>query len=133
MQQIMDIFESLPNLMGAVGIFLCVVFYLVLLLLVRWNLIAKPVRANLRSQIEEVRVLVPPDPPAEPPGIAGVNDLLDKARELVNRPGRFGYFFWTQGQELAAWSLIHRAERMIYSNLPAVKARARLESAVEEC
>lgn len=133
MQQIMDIVASLPNnLKGAVGILLCVVFYLALLLLVRWNLIAKPVRANLRSQIKEVQVLWPPDPPPEPPTTVKVSELLSEANTLVNEPDRSGYFFWTQGEELAAWSLIHRAERIFYSNLSAEKARARLESAVEE-
>jgi hypothetical protein len=124
-QQIINIVESLP---GAVGIFVCVISYLVLLLLIRWKLIAKPVRASLRSQIEQVRTLVP----SESPITAGAHELLDKADEFLDHSRRSGYLWWSQGQELAAWSLIHRAERMIYSNLPAENARARLESTVEE-
>jgi hypothetical protein len=94
MQQIMDIVASLPNLAGAVGIFLCIIAYLVLLLLVRWKLIAKPVRASLRSRIEQVQTVLPD----EPPMTTRAGELLDKANELVNESGNYGYFFWSQGK-----------------------------------
>jgi hypothetical protein len=97
MQPIIDAVTSSPNLLGIVGIFLCVITYLVLLVLVRWNLIARAVRASLRSQIKEIQVLLtdeqPHAPPDEQPATIGPKDLRDDAEKLVKGPSLFGYFF----------------------------------------
>jgi hypothetical protein len=98
---------------------LFIVFYVVLLLAVRRFLIVKPLRRSLKSQIKQVRADWPGT--LEAPEIKG---LLCDAEKLIERPGTSSLLFWSQGEEIAAWSLVHRVERAIYSSLPLDDARA---------
>jgi hypothetical protein len=129
------------------------------LVMVRWHMIAKPVRAQLVTQINAVRSLLKAESaaisssPAVDERIARINYLLDWAlypfknknfpvdknpdgSEKSYLPGWFPWYtrlfnavFWPRGQELAGWSCSHEAELLLVELLPVERVRARMETA----
>jgi hypothetical protein len=104
---------------------LVVVFlYLLGLVLVRWNMVALPTRALLRTQIEAVKnrieSLCPAGDPT--PGLAHLLSLLKSADDLIGPKGPLSaaldFCLWTRGQELAAWGSVHEVEEQLVLFLP---------------
>jgi Putative Ig domain/Abnormal spindle-like microcephaly-assoc'd, ASPM-SPD-2-Hydin len=109
-----------------------VLIYLLALVFVRWNMIARPSRALLLAEIGAVRtrVALVPTPPSAPEALQRIGELLDHADGLVT--GRHAntwldHLFWSRGQELAAWSYVHEAEEQLVFFLPEESVRAELE------
>lgn len=124
-------------------VLLIVLIYLVALIFVRWNMIARPTRNLLIAEIGAVRQRVEmlrqqPNPPVV---LAQITELLHQAAILVtDQPQeswllslrqRLGHvldhLFWTRGQELAAWGYVHEAEEQLVFFLPEQSVRAELE------
>ncbi len=114
--------------------------FLLVLMLVRWNMVAVPTRRWAMVAIESVRARVNslPDPSlSDPtrPGFAPINTLLSNASNVVTgqnqrlRDTLADYLFWNRGQEIAAWGYVHEAEEQLVSFLPADSVRAALERA----
>jgi hypothetical protein len=88
--------------LGLVGL------YLVLVEVLRFHLVGRPARALLEARVDGVREtarhlrLDDADP---------LFRMLDDAQVLLGRR-RFPWI-WTGGGELAGWTLVHRAERML--------------------
>jgi hypothetical protein len=112
-------------------VILMVVIYLLALIFVRWNMIARPTRNLLIAEIgavqQRVAMLGPPNAPC---GLAQVSALLDAAQDLVSdehASNWLDHVFWTRGQELAAWGYVHEAEEQLVFFLPEQAVRAELE------
>jgi hypothetical protein len=104
---------------------LVIVFlYLLGLVLVRWNMVALPTRALLRTQIEAVKNRIESLCPTEAstPGLAHLLSLLKSADDLIGPKGRLSaaldFCLWTRGQELAAWGAVHEVEEQLVLFLP---------------
>jgi hypothetical protein len=113
-------------------VLLMVLAYLVALVFVRWNMIARPTRNLLLAEIGAVqqRIAIVNDPTNPPPGLEHVSGLLERAANLVtdaNASGWLDKLFWTRGQELAAWGYVHEAEEQLVFFLPPQTVRAELE------
>jgi hypothetical protein len=121
-------FWSREQLSSVTPVLLIVLIYLLALVLVRWNMIARPTRNLLVAEIGAVRrraEMVGPQPALE-----HVLGLLDQAQELVGNANAntwLDHLFWSRGQELAAWSYVHEAEEQLVFFLPPESVRAELE------
>lgn len=108
-----------------------VLIYLLALVFVRWNMIARPTRNLLLAEIGAVQQRVEMlGGPTQSPGLAQVLELLKRAAALVtdkSANGWLDYLFWTRGQELAAWGYVHEAEEQLVFFLPEQSVRAELE------
>ena len=112
--------------------FLMVAVYAAAIGAARWHLIAQPSRRLLLAQVQEVEVLVNACPTEHGwSGKAGALELLEKAKEPTNGNGFVEALFWSRGQEIAGWSRVHAAERMLVASLPPPIVRAKLEAAAE--
>jgi hypothetical protein len=104
---------------------LVVVFlYLLGLVFARWNMVALPTRALLRTQIDAVKNRIESlsttgDPT---PGLAHLVALLKSADDLIGPTGPLSatldFCLWTRGQELAAWGYVHEVEEQLVLFLP---------------
>jgi hypothetical protein len=130
--------------------------YFLGMVLVRWNMIARPTRLQLRTQIMSVQARMEEELAALPPNEPNqdkfarlkeqVEKLLRAAVYLIKttkepfdnqeRPRwwtRWGNaLFWTRGHELAGWSLVHEAEEQLVALLPIERVRARMETAEQQ-
>ena len=115
-----------------------VLVFLLMLMSIRWHMIAVPTRRLVESAIEFVRsrveaVKAASSPP--PPGIDNITALLSNASAVVTgRNERWkdtlaDYLFWNRGREIAAWGYVHEAEEQLVSFLTADSVRAALEQA----
>jgi hypothetical protein len=129
-----------------------VILYLLGIVLVRWNMVARPTRKLLQAQIDAVRAEVASlnlDATdvkrqqvldlltlAESPFLKGSfsKGLQAQASGLPARQRVYfaDYFFWTRGEEIAAWGYVHEAEELLADLLPAEPIRARLENAEQQ-
>ncbi|HEY6231053.1 MAG TPA: putative Ig domain-containing protein, partial [Pyrinomonadaceae bacterium] len=127
-------FWSKEEFFSLLPVLLIIGFYLAGVLLVRWNMIARPSRHLVKAEIAAVRQRVEALPPQSnaSTGVASIRELLDRAQDLVSDAQAskgWDYFFWTRGHELAAWSFIHEAEEQLVYFLPEQSVRAELERA----
>jgi len=133
--------------------------YFLALVLVRWNMIAKPARAQIVAEIEVTRSWVNAETAAIPDSkdkkarIDEIHRLLSEAlypfttkRSFVagqQAPAKqppypllptriLSAMFWTQGWELAGRTLAHEADLELIALLPIERVRARLEIAAQE-
>jgi hypothetical protein len=117
-----------------------VLLYLVGIILIRWNMIARPTRNLLQAAIESVRTRVATLKAslgvAASPGIPQIESLLDKADRFVQNRNVFlmlpDYILWNRGQEISAWNCVHEAEEqmvLIYPPNYEPFVRAELEQA----
>jgi hypothetical protein len=124
------------QLVSLAPVLIIVALYLLGLILVRWNMVARPTRRLLQAQIDAVKqraeAVTQAANPA-PTGIAQVTALLTQAEQLIRDKGITAmlpdYFLWTRGQELAGWAYVHEAEEQLVQFLPPESLRASLERA----
>lgn len=128
--------------------------YFLGLVLVRWNMIAKPARLQLRTQIMAVQTRLNAEFAALPHSEKSdarktqIEELLKGATYVIKTKHdpfdpwrldtppwytRYGNaLFWTRGHELAGWSLVHEAEEQLVALLPLERVRARMETAEQQ-
>ena len=121
-------------------VLIVVLLYFIGLVLVRWNMVARPTRTHLQAHLEgaknRVEILIDEAGGKALPGIARIKELLTKSDELIADQGFlskvFDWFFWTRGQELCGWEYLHKAEVHLAFFLPEERLRAALECAETE-
>ncbi|HVT19015.1 MAG TPA: carboxypeptidase-like regulatory domain-containing protein [Thermoanaerobaculia bacterium] len=107
--------------------------FLLSIWLVRWNNIAKPSRLGVLAQLDDLkRLLSSGSPPSSGSPLSSGSSLiqeLDRAgRKLNDRWAVLDWLFWSRGQELASWSLIHKADLELLAAADLEKINARLAS-----
>jgi Abnormal spindle-like microcephaly-assoc'd, ASPM-SPD-2-Hydin/IPT/TIG domain len=144
----------------AIVVIVCGIYFLGLVL-VRWHMIAKPARLQLRAQILAIRARLESDTTGFSPrdelttrkkeigalldcalyGIKAKNDPCESSvrgageREQAPPPRITrvaNALFWTRGHELAGWGLAHEAEEQLVALLPLERVRARMETAEQQ-
>ena len=86
----------------------------------------------LLAQVQEVEVLVNAcSTEHDWSGKAGALKLLEESKKLADSNGFVECVLWSRGQEIAGWSRVHAAERMLVASLPPPVVRAKLEAAAE--
>jgi hypothetical protein len=118
-------------------VLLVVLLFMAGIILVRWNLIARPTRSLLQAQIEAVKsrvaTLIAAGGGTPPTGAAQVSALLDRAEDFIRDKSFLvmlpDYFLWNRGQEISGWSCVHEAEEQMVPLLPMESVRAELERA----
>jgi hypothetical protein len=95
--------------------------FLVSIAFIRWNNIAKPSRLGVIAQIRNLLGRLREDSPTR-------KDLIAAQQELLQRWSVLDWLFWSRGQEMATWHLIHKAELALLEEAPPEKCNARLAS-----
>jgi hypothetical protein len=95
--------------------------FLVSIAFIRWNNIAKPSRLGVVAQIRDLLTRLREDSPTR-------KDLIAAQEELLQRWSVLDWLFWSRGQEMATWHLIHKAELALLEEAPPEKCNARLAS-----
>jgi hypothetical protein len=132
-------FGSREQLRSMLPVLVVVFTYLLALLLVRWNMVARPARGLVQAQISAVTqrvdsLMAGPNPPTAA-NVAPIKLLLVRAHDLIahnkKQPATMllDYLFWTRGHEMTAWNCIHEAEEQLVFFLPEENVRAALERA----
>lgn len=135
MQDFLDWLNSAP--VQATGVVLA---YVLLVMTVRWSLIARPTRATLQAQIDAVRIRflvdqadISRETVEENIVITQARKLLSQAEALITSKWSLSNLvdrcLWSRGQECQGWRLVHEAERMLVQILPKEHLRWRLQSA----
>jgi hypothetical protein len=93
--------------------------YLVSIWLIRWNNIAKPSRLGVIAEIRDLLARVPDASPY-------YKGLLFAQQELLKRWTVLDWLFWSRGQEMATWHLIHKTELAMLESAPTEKVDVRL-------
>ncbi len=102
--------------------FLLPLLYIATILFIRWNNIAKPSRVGVIAQLRDLKGQFPNDP--------GLTAELQEARDsLVKRATPWEWLFWSRGQEMACWNLVHKAEIVSLKSLTLAEINARLATA----
>jgi hypothetical protein len=132
-------FGSREQLRSLAPVVVVVLLYLLALLLVRWNMVARPARGLVQAAISSVTqrvdsLLASPNAPS-PASVAPIKLLLVRAHDLIAHDKKrpltmfLDYLFWTRGHEMTAWNCIHEAEEQLAFFLPEESVRAALERA----
>ena len=98
------------------------VVFLLSIWLIRWNNIAKPSRLEMIVRIGDLKGRLPASSP-------NWNDLHAAQQELERKWAVLDWLFWSRGQEIASWSVVHRTELALLEEAPPAKINARLASA----
>jgi len=112
------------NLITAV--ILCLLYWLAMVI-VRWNRVALPTRELLRAQILSLQTELGDKP-------ANLQGLLEAAKDLTDIKKRrwdqrlADFLFWSRGQELSGWGLVHAVEVQMIPFLPEPRVRTWLET-----
>jgi hypothetical protein len=119
--------------------FLFATLYAGFWLLVRWHHVAKPNRRLVFAQIESVRMRgeLEQDRPNQETALerkvrSNVDSLLKKAGALASESSWWDRWFWSRGQEIAAWWHIHEAQRQLVAILPRPRVCMRLATVADE-
>jgi hypothetical protein len=122
-----------------------VAFFLIGIIVVRWNMVALPNKKLMLSQIAAVKAeteslrppsgTAPSSPP--PPALGQITSLLERAEKPFKEERKWwdqlaDYMFWTRGEEMSAWACIHEAEEMLVDFLSQDRVTARMERAEPE-
>jgi hypothetical protein len=98
--------------------------YLGAMLVVRWQMIARPARALLEAEILAMRRRA--EVLAGQPAQVGIVGLLEDATAALASPVVLDWLFWSRGQEHAAWQLVHEAKERWCAAQPPEALRASL-------
>lgn len=107
--------------------------YWLVMVVTRWNRVARPSRFVLEEQIASVEAELK----TLPGGLAhdAADELLKKADELMQggtisrRPALLDFLFWSRGQEMTGWGYTYDAQIRMADLLPQEAVQARLEAA----
>lgn len=111
---------------------LVAIIYFTAFLVVRWHLVASPMRRELLGAIIDAKFqldLEPLDSPGKKSKIDAMREILCVAVEGVNGIGILDRVFWTRGQEVPAWSHVDDVECELAVLQPFDKVKASLETA----
>jgi hypothetical protein len=117
------------------AVLLVALIYIAAFLLVRWNLIACPIRFDLFARISEVRLELDREPPGDSEKdrkILRLKAVLCEAAERVNRVGLLDQILWTRGQEVASWSEVDAVTCEVAFIQSAERVRARLMTSEQD-
>lgn len=111
-----------------------ILFYLLCVIVVRWNMIVLPTRELLRKEIDAIRNQakhIAATAGHALPGIGRIDVPLDAAQNLIaggwDLRWLLDVIFWTRGKEIAGWKNVHAAEVLMASYLPREGLKAALE------
>jgi hypothetical protein len=110
----------------ATALTLCILYWLAMVV-IRWNRVAMPTRELLRTQILSLQTELGEKP-------ANLQGLLQEAKDLTNEATRrwdqrlADFLFWSRGQELSGWGLVHQVEVQMIPFVPDPKVRTWLET-----
>jgi len=110
----------------AIALTLCILYWLAMVV-VRWNRVAMPTRELLRAQILSLQTELGDKP-------ANLQGLLEEAKKLINITERrwpqrvADFLFWSRGQELSGWGLVHAVEAQMIPFLPDERVQTWLET-----
>jgi hypothetical protein len=112
---------------GASAFIVAVMYFSAWFLFGRWNQIAKPNRRMIVSHIESVKARLAISG-LEGPAKHEAERLLAEAAQRADdkNVALLDKLFWSRGQEIAAWNLIHKAECLILETLDPLQVRVRL-------
>jgi hypothetical protein len=111
------------------AVILCLLYWLVMVV-VRWHRVALPTRELLKAQISSL--LAELDNLKDAP--KKLQGLLNEAKKLIDEtkrtPGQrlADFLFWSRGQEMSGWGLVHEVEVQMALFLPPQRVRTWLES-----
>ena len=109
--------------------------YFTAFLFARWHLIALPIRLDLFSEIDILRLDLDMElarDPAKRPQIDALKGMLDRAAGDLKSIGPFDRILWTHGQELACVGRLNEVEFEFSVIQSPGRVRARLETAEED-
>lgn len=106
-----------------------VVAYLMVLLVARWLLIARPYRDSLRAEISILRARLKATSTEDDTARVQAESLLERADEDLDHPDPF---FWSWGDQKTAAQLIAAAEVLAARALTPTEARHRLDVVLNE-
>jgi hypothetical protein len=98
------------------------VLFLFSIWLIRWNNIAKPSRLEMIARISDLKACLPAGSP-------NWNDLDAAKQEMEKKWAVLDWLFWSRGQEIASWSVVHRTELALLDEASPARVNARLASA----
>jgi hypothetical protein len=114
-----------------------ILLYFVGFATIRWHVLARPMRMNLKRRIESLdhrmQAMAADRTPTQ--GFQTLQALLASASQMVETKGRFSalnLFFWSRGVEMAGWSYVHDVEQQLVAYLPAEAVDAGLARAAAE-
>ncbi len=93
-----------------------VLIYFASMIVVRWNMVAAPTRKLLTAQIQALRNQIGDLKLAagqNQPSLDNLLLMLGEAEEFISRKGLVGCWdvlFWSRGNEIAGWGLVHETE-----------------------
>lgn len=110
--------------------------YVNAIIIVRWNLIAVPLRQHLKVAIESVRARLHVEglsesPACETAAYKEVEHLLDDAEKQLEK-NVWDMIFWSRGREMNGWRYVHEAGRVMAALYHPQMVKVRLGGAVSE-
>jgi hypothetical protein len=107
--------------------------YLLALVVVRWNLVALPTRRLLLAEVEAVLVRIDGlehHLQLQQDRLSNFKKVLQKIQtdiQLKFWKTGFDAWFWSRGQEISSWGMIHEVEEQLVDFYPVEALRAQLE------
>jgi len=133
-----------PRVLAAITYLLVALIYVSAIIVVRWNLIAVPLRQHLKVAIESVRSRLhveglgkspdgetAADTTLDTAAYKEVEHLLDEAEKQLDR-NIWDMIFWSRGREMNGWRYVHEAGRLMAVLYHREMVDVRLEGAVSE-
>jgi hypothetical protein len=109
--------------------------YVSAIIIVRWNLIAVPLRQHLKVAIESVRARLHVEGVEESPDsrtpYKEIEHLLDDAEKQLEK-NIWDMVFWSRGREMNGWRYVHEAGRLMAMLYHPQMVKVRLGGAVSE-
>lgn len=102
--------------------FLLPLLYILSILFVRWNNIAKPSRVGVIAQLQDLKGQFPKDD-------IFTQELKGAQDNLQRRATTWEWLFWSRGLEMTCWNLVHKAEIALIKGISLAEINARLATA----
>ena len=118
-------------------LYLLVTFlYVVAIIVIRWNLIAMPLRQHLRVAINSAKARLEVETFRNPPDQATnadeqIKELLAAANSQLDT-SVWDVLFWSRGKEMNGWRYVHEAGRLMAALYSPAMVETRLRGAVSE-
>ncbi|HEV2992089.1 MAG TPA: hypothetical protein VG759_26875 [Candidatus Angelobacter sp.] len=99
------------------------ILFLVSIWVIRWNNIAKPSRLDLDAKLNDLKVRLQN---------TQWRDELGAAQTTLHKANGWDWLFWTRGQEIAGWKIVHQAELFALQTCAPEQVDARLLTAQQQ-
>lgn len=110
--------------------------YVVGILVVRWHLIAVPMRQHLQMAIGAARARLHAEGGWESADSPATRDevarLLEEAQAQIDKTSLWDRLFWSRGREMNGWRYVHEAGRLMASLYQPERVNTRLDRAARE-